>query len=93
MLNASHRPPSRARVASTVRLRPAKFRHQTSSARHSSKASRLAAPSTPLKCPSTQTSQTTVAHIGKAMKRRSVSIQAPGRGSSRPTAGIQLAAR
>ena len=47
-----------------------------------SSASRAPAPSMPLCWPSTQTSQTTVANIGKAISWRKVSIQAPGRGSS-----------
>jgi hypothetical protein len=74
-------------------LRPGRLSAQTTSVTASSSASRLAAPSTPLKCPSTHTSHTTVAHMGNAMKVRSVTIHAPGRGSQCATAGTQLAAR
>ena len=58
-----------------------------------SSASSAPAPSMPLCWPSTHTSQATVANIGKAISLRKVSIQAPGRGSRRATAGTQLAAR
>ena len=80
-------------LAKAKRLRPFRPKDQTTSAKPSSRASRLAAPSTPLRCPSTHSSQTTVAHIKKAMKWRRESIQAPGRGSQRPTAGTQAATR
>ena len=47
----------------------------------------------PVCWPSTQTSQTTVANIGKAISRRKVCIHGPGRGSALATAGTKLAAR
>ena len=80
-------------VAKTVRLRPCRLKAQTTRDMASSSASRLAAPSTPLKCPSTHKSQTTVANMGNAMKVRSATIHAPGRGSHCAMAGTQLTAR
>ena len=75
----------------TVRLRPVSVRDQSTSATHSSSVSKLKAPSTPLRWPKTQSSQMTVAHMGNARKRRTVSIQAPGRGIQRAIAGKLLA--
>ena len=80
-------------IANTVRLVPVRFSDHTTRLRVSSSASKAPAPSTPLKWPRTQTSQTTVASMGKAMKRRRVSIQAPGRGSQLPTTGTHAATR
>jgi hypothetical protein len=80
-------------VAKTRRARPFSVSAHTTNAPLTSSASRAPAPSIPVCWPSTQTSQTTVANIGKAIRRRKVSIQAPGRGSARATAGTRLAAR
>ena len=77
----------------TVRARPRSVKAQTSMLIATSSTSSAPAPSMPLCWPSTHTSQATVANIGKAMSLRKVSIHAPGRGSSRATAGTQLAAR
>ena len=76
-----------------ARLRPVKFNDHTTHASTSSSASNAAAPSTPLKCPSTHTSQITVASMGKARKRRSVSIHAPGRGSRRSMPGTHATSK
>ena len=58
-----------------------------------SRASSAPAPSTPLCWPRTQISHAAVANIGNAISLRNTSIQAPGRGSIRATAGTRLAAR
>ena len=55
--------------------------------------SKAAAPSMPVCCPSTQTSQTTVANIGKAISTLKCAIHAPGRGKARAAAGQALASR
>ena len=82
-----------ATLPSQRRVRPCKASDQASRPRPTSRISSEAAPSMPLCWPSTHTSHTTVANMGKAMKRRKVSIHAPGRGRARATAGHRLAAR
>ena len=93
MAPASKALSSSAIVATTRRLRPPSVNAHSTALRATNKASSAPAPSMPLCWPSTQISQTTVANIGNAMARRNVSIQAPGRGSRRATAGIRLATR
>ncbi len=79
--------------ASTARLAPRSVSAHTAMASSTKSASSAAAPWMPLCWPSTHTSHTTVASMGKARKRRSVSIHAPGRGRARAKAGSQLASR
>ena len=73
--------PASATEASAMRVRPRSVSAHTTMLIATSRASSAPAPSTPLCCPSTHTSQATVANMGKAIRRRKVSIQAPGRGS------------
>ena len=78
-------------ATASVRGRPCSVKAQTSSASNTNKPSKAPAPSMPLCWPSTQTSQTTVANIGKAINCRKPTIHGPGRGITRATAGSALA--